>query len=219
VTIAILASTESTRAEGNLTVASYTVRFPSREADGYTFALFEFTNNGPETETLAGITFDPNSYDPDLPYGFWAPKGNQGYCQVTNSQNIPSGESCSIQFGYYSDPALFSDPGSGSAAVTFLSGARLDLTLSVLMKGDVNCDGIFSLLDPLADVQHLAGLRVSQVQPCPSVGNRFTTGLAGPAMGDVDCDFAVRQSDILSMLKYAAGLSVTLPDQCEPIGI
>jgi len=62
-------------------------------------------------------------------------------------------------------------------------------------------------------LRHVAGLSVSQTEPCPDIGCSLPE-----TWGDIDCDGDVDAVDSLLILRHVAGLSVSLPTGCPAIG-
>jgi hypothetical protein len=88
-----------------------------------------------------------------------------------------------------------------------------------LAWGDANCAGGVNSVDALGDLRYVAGLVVSQTEPCPDVGAAVEVLGASPhPWGDVDCSGAVNSVDSLKVLRYVAGLSVSAPAECPEIG-
>jgi hypothetical protein len=84
---------------------------------------------------------------------------------------------------------------------------------NVIISGDVDCDGDVDSVDSLKELRHIAGLLVSQAQPCPKIGSDVAS-----LFGDVDCDDDVDPVDSLKILRYVAALSVSQAPGCTPIG-
>jgi hypothetical protein len=85
--------------------------------------------------------------------------------------------------------------------------------LSHGLSGDVDCSGAVNSIDALKLSRHVAGLSVSQTEPCPDVG----TG-DGEVFGDVNCDGNITAVDALFVLRFVAALPVNLPQGCRPVG-
>jgi hypothetical protein len=81
------------------------------------------------------------------------------------------------------------------------------------LSGDVNCNGSVDSVDGLGVSRFVAGLPVSQTQPCPAVGTGAPFG-----HGDVNCSGEVNAVDALFILRHVAGLPVNLPQGCREIG-
>ncbi len=81
-------------------------------------------------------------------------------------------------------------------------------------QGDVDCDGDVDSVDSLKELRHVAGLSVSQNEPCPEIGSEVAS-----LFGDVDCDDDVDSVDSLKILRSVAGLSVSQIEPCPDIGI
>jgi hypothetical protein len=81
------------------------------------------------------------------------------------------------------------------------------------IAGDVDCEGGTDAVDALMILRWVAGLPVSQTQPCTPIG----TG-APYLQGDVDCSGNVDAVDALMVLRWVAGLPVTQAGNCPPIG-
>ena len=64
-------------------------------------------------------------------------------------------------------------------------------------------------VDSLKILRHVAGLPVSQDDPCTPIGE---------PPSDVDCDGAVNAVDALKILRYVANLTVAKGEQCPSIG-
>lgn len=75
--------------------------------------------------------------------------------------------------------------------------------------GDVDCDEDVDSVDSLKILRHVAGLPVSQDDPCTPIGE---------PPSDVDCDGAVNAVDALKILRYVANLTVAKGEQCPSIG-
>ena len=80
------------------------------------------------------------------------------------------------------------------------------------MQGDVDCSQHVDSVDALKELRHIAGLSVSQNQPCPVIGE------GSPKFGDVDCDGTVSAVDALKVLRFVAGLGVSQTEPCTDIG-
>jgi hypothetical protein len=91
-------------------------------------------------------------------------------------------------------------------------------------SGNIDCSappaGV-SAADALKVLRHVAGLSVSQSEPCLDIG--LPRSLPPPdnwAMGDVDCSGGptpVNSVDALKILRTVAGLSVSKPDGCPEV--
>ncbi len=105
----------------------------------------------------------------------------------------------------------------GTATVTAVGPCDLesDITIDVeagTLHGDVDCDGDVDSVDALKVLRHVAGLGVTQTEPCPDIG------ADDPVFGDIDCDGDVDSVDSLRILRHVAGLATNLPPGCGPIG-
>lgn len=83
-----------------------------------------------------------------------------------------------------------------------------------VQQGDVDCSLAVNSVDALKLLRHVAGLSVSQTEPCPDVA----TDEASP-WGDVDCTGAVNSVDALKVLRYVAALSVAQTEPCLDMGV
>ena len=83
----------------------------------------------------------------------------------------------------------------------------------IAVKGDVDCDGDVDVIDALKELQHVAGLLVSQESGCPEIGSDFAS-----IFGDIDCHDDITAVDALFILRFVAGLQVSLPPGCPPLG-
>ena len=79
--------------------------------------------------------------------------------------------------------------------------------------GDVDCNGSVDAVDSLKILRYVAGLSVSQTEPCPDIGSAVPS-----VFGDVDCNGSVDAVDALKALRYVAGLSVSQTEPCPDIG-
>ena len=79
--------------------------------------------------------------------------------------------------------------------------------------GDVDCDLDVDSVDSLKELQHVAGLAVSQTEPCPDIGSEVAS-----LFGDVDCDNDIDAIDSLTILRFLAGLPVSQREPCPDIG-
>jgi len=87
------------------------------------------------------------------------------------------------------------------------------------VNGDDDCDGDVDSVDGLKTLRHVAGLPVTQNEPCPDIGSSRAAADEAPAtFGDVDCDGDVDSVDGLQILRHVAGLSVNQHQPCPPIG-
>jgi hypothetical protein len=86
----------------------------------------------------------------------------------------------------------------------------------------VDCDGDTDAVDALKVLRHVAGLPVSQTEPCPKIGSDVeVTDASTTTMrmwGDADCDGDVDAVDALKKLRHVAGLPVTQLEPCPDIG-
>jgi len=88
-----------------------------------------------------------------------------------------------------------------------------------IYSGDVDCSGEatpVSAVDSLKVLRFVAGLPVSQHEPCTDIGEMAEWGWK---MGDVGCSGTVNSVDALKILRYTALLPVGLPDGCPRIGV
>jgi len=79
--------------------------------------------------------------------------------------------------------------------------------------GDVDCNASVDAVDGLKLLRYVAGLSVSQTEPCPDIGSPVA-----PVFGDVDCNGSVDAVDSLKALRYVAGLSVSQTEPCPDLG-
>ncbi len=79
--------------------------------------------------------------------------------------------------------------------------------------GDVDCVGDVDAVDALKILRYVAGLSVSQTQPCPEIGSEVAS-----LLGDVDCDDDVDAIDSLKILRHVAALPVAQTEPCQDIG-
>ncbi len=81
--------------------------------------------------------------------------------------------------------------------------------------GDIDCDVDVDSVDSLKVLRHVAGLTVSQTEPCPDLGIPADGGV----FGDVDCGGDIDSVDALRLLRHVAGLPpLSTPPGCPPIG-
>ena len=93
-----------------------------------------------------------------------------------------------------------------------------DLNLALVpvgaqISGDVDCSSGVDAVDALKVLRHVAGLPVSQNEPCPDIGSSVAS-----VFGDVDCSSSVDAVDALKVLRHVAGLSVSQNEPCPDIG-
>ena len=81
------------------------------------------------------------------------------------------------------------------------------------LSGDVDCDKDADAVDALKVLRSVAGLSVSQIEPCPEIGSELES-----FFGDVDCDGDIDAIDALKILRYVAGLPVSQEPGCPLIG-
>jgi Tol biopolymer transport system component len=85
---------------------------------------------------------------------------------------------------------------------------------ATLIQGNVDCSGGDpDAVDGLKELRHVAGLPVSQTEPCPDIGTNVAS-----VWGDVDCDGDVDSVDALKILRFVAALSVAQTEPCPDIG-
>ncbi len=82
-----------------------------------------------------------------------------------------------------------------------------------VLKGDVDCDGDVDAVDALKELRHVAGLPISQVEPCHDIG-----AAGASTFGDVDCDDDVDAVDSLRILRHVANLPTGQEPSCPPMG-
>ncbi|HSP56613.1 MAG TPA: DUF4394 domain-containing protein [Dehalococcoidia bacterium] len=82
--------------------------------------------------------------------------------------------------------------------------------------GNVNCTGGISSVDALLVLRSIAGLPVSQSEPCEDIDKDTLPN--GELQGDVDCSIDVNAVDALKLLRYVAALSVAQNEPCPNIG-
>jgi hypothetical protein len=76
----------------------------------------------------------------------------------------------------------------------------------------VDCSNTGTATDSLKILRSVAGLPVTQAEPCDDIG-------AGvPVQGDMNCAGDVTSVDALKVLRYVAALANTLPPGCAAIG-
>ena len=88
-------------------------------------------------------------------------------------------------------------------------------------QGDVDCDGDVDSVDALKVLRHVAGLPVSQTEPCDDIGaglSRVSAAGELTLIGDVDCDEDVDSVDALKILRHVASLPVAQTEPCRDIG-
>ena len=97
-------------------------------------------------------------------------------------------------------------------------------------QGDVDCDDDVDSVDALKVLRHVAGLPVSQTEPCDDIGTSLarvglksdppSVGGAGELtrVGDVDCDRDIDSVDALKVLRHVASLPVAQTEPCQDIG-
>jgi len=66
--------------------------------------------------------------------------------------------------------------------------------------------------DALKILRSVAGLPVTQTEPCDDIGS------GGPVQGDMNCSGDVTAVDALKILRFVAALPDTLPPACPTIG-
>jgi len=82
-------------------------------------------------------------------------------------------------------------------------------------SGDIDCNGSVNAVDSLMLLRFVAGLSVTQYDPCPAIGG---PGVEAGVFGDVDCTGIINSVDSLQILRFTAGLPVSTPDGCPYIG-
>ena len=87
-------------------------------------------------------------------------------------------------------------------------------TPEAFVFGDVDCDDDVDAVDSLKELRWVAGLSVSQTEPCPDIGSEVAS-----LFGEVDCDDDVDAVDSLKLLRFVAGLSVSQEAGCPVIGV
>ena len=68
-------------------------------------------------------------------------------------------------------------------------------------------------MDALKELRHVAGLSVTQNEPCPDIGSQVAS-----LFGDVDCNGTADSVDALEILRSVAHLPVTQNEPCPDIG-
>lgn len=84
--------------------------------------------------------------------------------------------------------------------------------------GDEDCSGAKDVSDAIKILMHIAGLPVSQTQPCPTIGGAVTVNGSAMIWGDVDCSSSVNVFDAIKNLLYIAGLTYEQAEPCPDIG-
>lgn len=110
-----------------------------------------------------------------------------------------------------------------SLAVLLLGAAAVDLsgdaTPSSAGEGDlfsnVNCDEAVDTVDSLFELRTVAGLPVSQQEPCPDITSTVLLNGVLYQFGDTDCDGDVDSVDALIILRWIAGLLGTPNPRAE----
>ncbi|TMC00262.1 MAG: hypothetical protein E6J42_01355 [Chloroflexi bacterium] len=87
------------------------------------------------------------------------------------------------------------------------------ITPPPLTQGDIDCSGHVNSIDALRLLRYVAGLDVTQNQPCPPPGTNLP-----PKWGDADCNGAITSVDALKVLRFVAGLAVSQTQPCPAIG-
>ncbi|HET9477441.1 MAG TPA: choice-of-anchor Q domain-containing protein [Dehalococcoidia bacterium] len=85
--------------------------------------------------------------------------------------------------------------------------------------GNVDCSGggnPVDAVDGLKILRWVAGLQVSQNEPCTNPGDAMTSGGNPYIQGDVDCSGIVNAVDALKILRWLAGLPISL-GECPPL--
>ena len=122
----------------------------------------------------------------------------------------------------FNKPDFFVD--QGAVKLTDLSGNNRTGTLGAGFSGatspappgnhgDVDCSGganPINSIDALKLLRRSASLSVSQMEPCPDIGEP----LLAADFGDVDCDGMVNAIDALKILRFSASLSVSQMQPC-----
>ena len=89
------------------------------------------------------------------------------------------------------------------------------------LAGDVDCSNLVNSVDSLKILRFVAGLSVSQNEPCTDVGGAIA-GFAAHGgqhkQGDVDCNGSANSVDSLKILRFVAGMPNDLPAGCPAIG-
>ena len=80
------------------------------------------------------------------------------------------------------------------------------------MQGDVDCSGLITSVDALAELRYLAQLQDSLDGPCTAAAVSISV------WGDVDCSNSVTSVDALKILRFVATLPVTQTEYCPDIG-
>lgn len=93
------------------------------------------------------------------------------------------------------------------------AGEKVLRVAAANVLGDVDCDGDVDSVDSLKELRFVAGLTVSQTEPCPDIGSELTI-----VFGDLDCGGDVDSVDSLKALLHIAGLSVSQTEPCPDIG-
>jgi len=120
----------------------------------------------------------------------------------------PQGDGCDI--GAYESPFIAPTP---TPSPTPSPTPTPTTPPPALTQGDLDCNGDVSSVDALKELRHVAGLSVSQNEPCPDIGTDVAS-----LWGDVDCNGGVTSVDALKVLRHVAGLPVSQEPGCPAIG-
>jgi hypothetical protein len=84
--------------------------------------------------------------------------------------------------------------------------------------GDIDCTTDAGSVDALKTLRYVAGLSLTQREPCPRPGNGAKAGGLPVRWGDVNCDGNTGATDALALLRYVAQLPVNQTEPCFGIG-
>ncbi len=138
----------------------------------------------------------------------WSPDGSQIAFFCDTAPTIGDNEMCIVDA---SDGTLVRSV--KTAGFKLQQGARPDWGLiGGIARGDIDCNGKVDAVDALKLLRNVAGLPVSQSEPCPDIGS----GAPNP-VGDINCSGVPDAVDALLVLRHVAGLPVSLPEGCPAL--
>jgi hypothetical protein len=168
--------------------------------------LFLINPDGTGREFLFEPMFGANATNPA-----WSPDGSKIAFLCAHS-DIGADEMCIVDANDGDLIDVLSAPNDG---FFFNIAAEPDWGLvGGVQQGDVDCSLAVNSVDALKLLRHVAGLSVSQTEPCPDVATDVAS-----LWGDVDCTGAVNSVDALKVLRYVAALSVAQTEPCLNVGV
>ena len=194
------------------------IRVPTLGSSVWTISFTDVPCDGESENSTILTSVEVNSAVSDHPFVVSISHGPLMGTSITGSFPTP-GEAVgrySLRKASVSDPSEICE--SGSLTWT----ATTDKLFIDLVFTDVDCDGDADATDALKVLQHVAGLSVLQVEPCPDVGATVVLSQGGVTSvrvwGDADCDGDVDAVDTLKKLRHIAGLPVEQEEPCPDIG-